>query len=103
MKACDFIVAYLARMAGMKYVFTYAGGMNAMVRHGGVQIIPMRHEENAALAADGYAKVKGGFGFAMAMSGPGATNMVTVITKSYFDFSPDYFSNFPVTAPTHHS
>ena len=106
MKACDFIVDYLARMAGMKYVFTYAGGTNAMllnsmVQHGGIQIVPMRHEQNAALAADGYAKVKGDFGFAMAMSGPGATNLITGITQSYFDSSPIFYLTGNVTTGTY--
>ena len=75
MKACDYIVHYLHKQAGLRHIFSYAGGtnamlMDAMVRHGDIKIVPMRHEENAALAADGYAKVKKGLSFAMAMSGP---------------------------------
>ncbi|MBN2290142.1 MAG: thiamine pyrophosphate-binding protein [Candidatus Glassbacteria bacterium] len=106
MKACDFIVRYLAETAGMKHVFTYAGGTNAMlmdsmVRHGGIRIIPVRHEQNAALAADGYARVKGDFGFAMAMSGPGATNLMTGIVQSYFDSSPVFFLTGNVTTGTY--
>lgn len=93
MKACEFIPRYLAEMAGVKHVFTYAGGTNAMLldairRNGLMSIVPMRHEENAALAADGYARVRHGLGLALAMSGPGATNLITGMAQSYFDSVP---------------
>ncbi|MCG3136828.1 MAG: Acetolactate synthase large subunit [Phycisphaerae bacterium] len=106
MKACDFIVKYLNEVAGIGHVFTYAGGtnamlMDAMVRHGGLTIVPMRHEENAALAADGYARIKRSLGCALAMSGPGATNMVTGIAQSYFDSSPVFFLTGNVATGTY--
>ena len=105
MKACDFIVKYLAETAGLKHVFTFAGGTNAMIldsilRHGGIQIIPMRHEGNAALAADGYARIKRNIGCALSMSGPGATNMITGIAQSYFDSSPVFYLTGNVTTGT---
>jgi acetolactate synthase I/II/III large subunit len=106
MKACDFIVKYIAEMANVKHVFTFAGGTSAMildsiVRHKGIKIIPMRHEENAALAADGYAKIKRDIGFALAMSGPGATNMITGIAQSYFDSSRVFYLTGNVTTNTY--
>jgi acetolactate synthase-1/2/3 large subunit len=105
MKACDFIVKYIAEKANVKHVFTFAGGTNAMlldsiVRQGRMQIIPMRHEENAALAADGYARIKRDIGVALAMSGPGATNMITGIAQSYFDSSPVLYLTGNVTTGT---
>lgn len=105
MKACDFIVKYISEKAGIKHVFTYAGGTSAMlldsmVRHGGIKIVPMRHEENAALAADGYARIKRDIGCALAMSGPGATNMITGIAQSYFDSSPVFYLTGNVTTGT---
>lgn len=106
MKICDFIISYLKRHAGIEYIFTYAGGTNAMLlnsaaRHGGLKIVPMRHEENAALAADGYAKVKRTYGVALAMSGPGATNMITGIAQSYFDSTPVLYLTGNVTTGTY--
>ena len=106
MKACDFIVKYITEVAGIKHVFTFAGGTSAMildsmVRHGGIKIIPMRHEENVALAADGYARIKRNFGLALTMSGPGATNMITGIAQSYFDSSPVFYLTGNVTTNTY--
>jgi len=48
----------------------------------------MRHEQCAAHAADGYARVSGRVGVCMATSGPGATNLVTGIANAYMDSSP---------------
>ena len=39
----------------------------------------MRHEQGAAHAADGYARVSGKVGVCLATYGPGATNLVTGI------------------------
>lgn len=40
------------------------------------------------MAADGYARVSGGIGCAVATSGPGATNLITGICSSYYDSVP---------------
>jgi acetolactate synthase-1/2/3 large subunit len=50
--------------------------------------ILMRHEQAAAHAADGYARVSGKVGVCSATSGPGATNLVTGIASAYMDSSP---------------
>jgi len=50
--------------------------------------ILVRHEQGAAHAADGYARVKGRPGVAWATSGPGATNLVTGIAAAHMDSIP---------------
>ena len=47
-----------------------------------------RHEQGAAHAAQGYARVTGRVGVAMATSGPGATNLVTGIADAQIDSTP---------------
>ena len=47
-----------------------------------------RHEQGAAHAAQGYARVSGRVGVAMATSGPGATNLVTGIADAQIDSTP---------------
>ena len=47
-----------------------------------------RHEQAAAHAAEGYARVTGKVGVCMATSGPGATNLVTGIANAYLDSVP---------------
>lgn len=50
--------------------------------------ILVRHEQAAALAADGYARVTGKAGVCLATSGPGGTNLVTGIANAYMDSIP---------------
>ena len=50
--------------------------------------ILVRHEQGAAHAADGYARVTGKPGVAFATSGPGATNLVTGIAAAQMDSVP---------------
>ena len=50
--------------------------------------ILVRHEQGAAHAADGYARVTGRPGVAFATSGPGATNLVTGIAAAQMDSVP---------------
>ncbi|HEY9792424.1 MAG TPA: acetolactate synthase 2 catalytic subunit [Candidatus Obscuribacterales bacterium] len=77
---------------GVTTVFGYPGGaimpvydalVDSNLRH-----ILMRHEQAAALAADGYARATGKVGVCMATSGPGATNLVTGIANAYMDSIP---------------
>ncbi|MFI3326682.1 MAG: biosynthetic-type acetolactate synthase large subunit [Clostridia bacterium] len=46
------------------------------------------HEQGAAHAADGYARVTGKAGVVIATSGPGATNLVTGIANAHLDSIP---------------
>lgn len=52
-----------------------------------VKLVPLNHEQSCAMAADAYARLKG-FGVCVATSGPGATNLLTGISCSYFDSIP---------------
>ncbi|OQW46406.1 MAG: acetolactate synthase 2 catalytic subunit [Proteobacteria bacterium SG_bin6] len=74
---------------GVRHVFGYPGGAimpfydalpGAAFDH-----ILVRHEQAAALAADGYARVSGEPGVCVATSGPGATNLVTGLANAYMD------------------
>ncbi|NMC63894.1 MAG: biosynthetic-type acetolactate synthase large subunit, partial [SAR324 cluster bacterium] len=48
----------------------------------------VRHEQGAAHAAEGYARVSGKVGVCIATSGPGATNLVTGIANAMLDSVP---------------
>jgi acetolactate synthase-1/2/3 large subunit len=78
---------------GVKHIFGYPGGVvldiyDELTRHPDIQHILVRHEQAAAHAADGYARVTGKVGVCMATSGPGATNLVTGIANAYMDSVP---------------
>ena len=47
-----------------------------------------RHEQGATHAAQGYARVSGKIGVAIATSGPGATNLITGIADAQIDSTP---------------
>ena len=50
--------------------------------------ILVRHEQGAALAANGYARATGRVGVCMATSGPGAANLLTGIADAHLDSVP---------------
>jgi len=78
----------------VEVVFGYPGGANlpiydALVKYGDkVHHVLTRHEQNAAHAADGYARASGKVGVAMATSGPGATNLITGVATAMMDSIP---------------
>ena len=47
-----------------------------------------RHEQGATHSAQGYARISGRVGVAMATSGPGATNLITGIADAQIDSTP---------------
>lgn len=57
------------------------------------------HEQGAAHAADGYARVAGKTGVVISTSGPGATNLVTGIANAYLDSVPMLAITGNVTVP----
>jgi len=74
-------------------VFGIPGGANLplydeLQKDGQINHIHMRHEQGAAHAAEGYARVLGKVGVCIATSGPGATNLVTGIADAYMDSVP---------------
>ncbi len=78
---------------GVTDVFGYPGGAviplyNEIYDFEGINHILTRHEQGAAHAADGYARVTGKVGVCIATSGPGATNLVTGIMTAYMDSIP---------------
>ena len=95
MKASDYIAQFL-KSKGIDCVFELSGGMithilDSLNAAKGIDIITMHHEQGAAFAADGFARVKNIPGVALATSGPGATNLLTGIASCYFDSAPAIF------------
>ena len=78
---------------GVDTVFGYPGGTvldiyDALYRDGTIEHVITSHEQGAAHAADGWARVTGKTGVVIATSGPGATNLVTGIATAYMDSVP---------------
>ncbi|CAD0349872.1 acetolactate synthase 2 catalytic subunit [Xanthomonas hortorum] len=77
---------------GVETLFGYPGGtimpfydalVDSRLKH-----ILVRHEQGAALAANGYARASGRVGVCVATSGPGASNLVTGIADAMLDSVP---------------
>ena len=60
----------------------------ALSKYPRLRHVLMRHEQAAAMAADGYARATGKVGVCVATSGPGATNLVTGIATAQMDSVP---------------
>ena len=77
---------------GTDTVFGYPGGvllpLYDSIYDCDIKHVLVRHEQAAAHAADGYARVSGKPGVCIATSGPGATNLVTGIATANIDSSP---------------
>ncbi|WHH57206.1 biosynthetic-type acetolactate synthase large subunit [Petroclostridium sp. X23] len=73
-------------------IFGYPGAANAPIYEAlsksHIKHILTRHEQGAAHAASGYARVTKKVGVCMATSGPGATNLITGIATAYMDSIP---------------
>ena len=77
---------------GVDCMFGYPGGVTIplydVLYEGQIRHILVRHEENAAFAAEGYARSTGKVGVCCATSGPGATNLTTGLVDALLDSIP---------------
>lgn len=80
---------------GVDTVFGYPGGaaltLYDALYNSGITHILARHEQGAAHAADGYARITGKVGVCISTSGPGATNLITGIATANMDSVPMVF------------
>ena len=79
---------------GVKTMFGYPGGsimptFDALYGHRDtLNHILVRHEQGAAHAAQGFARVSGEVGVCLVTSGPGATNTITGVADAMIDSTP---------------
>ena len=78
---------------GVEVIFGLPGGAvlpfyGALSGYPQLRHILVRHEQAAAMAADGYARATGKVGVCTATSGPGATNLATGIAGAMMDSVP---------------
>jgi acetolactate synthase-1/2/3 large subunit len=91
MSGARMLAECLAR-EGVDCIFGYPGGVtlpfyDVLYEHQ-VRHVLVRHEENAAFAAEGYARATGKVGVCCATSGPGATNLTTGLVDAMMDSIP---------------
>ena len=77
---------------GVKVAFGIPGGQTLSVNNAmydsTIRFVHTRHENGAAVAADGYGRLTGEPGVCLATTGPGATNLLTGLGGALRDSSP---------------
>ncbi len=81
------------RQEGVEYIFGIVGAafldiLDATYERDDIEFIGVRHEQAAALMADGFARVTGRPAVCMATNGPGVINLTYGVAASYVAHSP---------------
>jgi acetolactate synthase-1/2/3 large subunit len=86
------LVARRLKAHGVSHLFTLSGGHLFSIYDGcraeGIEIVDVRHEQAAAFAAEGWAKVTREPGVAALTAGPGVTNGVSALASAQANRSP---------------
>ena len=86
------LLAQQMRAEGVEDLFYIMGGpiieVAGFAADYGIRTIDCRHEQGAAMAAHGYARVKRAPGVCLAASGPATTNLLTGVANAYLDGVP---------------
>lgn len=95
MKLADYVIKFLGDK-GIDKMFVVYGAANgdlidAFTRNSKTEYIAVMHEQAGGFAAEGYAKVKGIPGVAIATSGPGGMNLLTCMGNCFYDSVPCIF------------
>ncbi len=93
MRVSDYIIEYLRDFYNTDTIFTVSGGgciflIDSLGNTPGVKYIATHHEQAAALAAEGYARINNKLGVCVVTSGPGATNAITGTLCNWLDSIP---------------
>ncbi len=86
------MIAKRLRAHGVSKLFTLSGGHLFSIYDGcraeGIAIVDVRHEQSAAFAAEGWAKVTRSIGVCALTAGPGVTNGMSAIASASQNHSP---------------
>jgi acetolactate synthase-1/2/3 large subunit len=96
MRVSDYIIQYLKDKHNTDTIFTVSGGgciflIDSLGHTEGVNYVATHHEQAAAIAAEGYARMNSKLGACIVTSGPGATNAMTGTLCSWQDSIPVIF------------
>jgi len=86
------LIARRLKAHGVSRLFTLSGGHLFSIYDGcraeGIEIVDVRHEQSAAFAAEGWAKVTRSIGVCALTAGPGVTNGISAIAAASQNNSP---------------
>ncbi|HEX9099131.1 MAG TPA: acetolactate synthase [Candidatus Dormibacteraeota bacterium] len=86
------LIALALKRSGVSHLFTLNGGhiwpiLTGAAEHG-IRVVDVRHEQSAAFAAEGWAKVTRECGVAAVTAGPGVTNSISALAQAQSSDSP---------------
>lgn len=95
MKVSDIVIKFLEDK-GIKHVFTVSGGgcihlIDSLGKSTKLDYVCTHHEQAAAIAAEGYARLKEDVGACIVTTGPGGTNTLTGVLGAWLDSVPTIF------------
>jgi len=95
MRLSDYLASFVAEI-GVTDVFSVTGGgsMQMVDSFGSfekINFVPTHHEQAAAYAAEGYARISGKPGVAVLTTGPGGTNAISGVYGAWVDSIPIIF------------
>ena len=91
MKLSDYVVKYVESITDSIFLLSGGGIMHlvdSVGRSKKLNPICCHHEQGAAIAAEGYARVKNGLGVVLVTTGPGGTNAITGVAGAWLDSIP---------------
>jgi acetolactate synthase-1/2/3 large subunit len=95
MKVSDIVINFL-ESKNISHVFTISGGgcihlTDSLGKAEKLKYICVHHEQSAAMAAEGYARLKQDVGACIITTGPGGTNTLTGVLGCWLDSIPSLF------------
>lgn len=93
MRVSDYVIQFLRDKYKVDTFFTVSGGgciflIDSLGTCEGVKYVATHHEQAAAIAAEGYARINNKLGACVVTSGPGGTNVLTGTLCSWLDSIP---------------
>ena len=93
MRVSDYVIQFLRDSYNIDTIFTVSGGgciflIDSLGHTEGVKYMATHHEQAAAIAAEGYARINNKLGACVVTSGPGGTNAITGTLCSWLDSIP---------------
>jgi acetolactate synthase I/II/III large subunit len=85
-------VTLALKALGVDHIFTLTGGHIFPIfdgaREDGIRLVDTRHEQSAAFAAEGWARLTRSLGVAAITAGPGVTNAMSALAQAKFNGAP---------------
>ncbi len=90
MKLSDYVVKFMEEKSGDVFLLSGGGIMHLVdsIGRSKLNMVCCHHEQAAAIAAEGYGRVKNQPGFVVVTTGPGGTNALTGIAGAWLDSIP---------------